>query len=150
MAIELASSVAGVIGLAGLTLQSASALYTFCHAIPRVAGELEAIIEEIQKLQNLLKVTRTILDDCAGKGNILSSSPSSLETQLQQEVTACEGRLRAWSCELATLQTKNGQWVANVTKKLKLAADRGRFMDLRSKLSSHREQNGLFLGLLSA
>ncbi|PMD34575.1 hypothetical protein L207DRAFT_533896 [Hyaloscypha variabilis F] len=83
IALELASSIAGLIGLAGLFVQSASTLYTFCLAIPRVGAEVESVIEEVQRLENVLKSLGYVAEQ--SKSSAFSAKASEVGELLDKE-----------------------------------------------------------------
>jgi phytoene/squalene synthetase len=88
---NLASGVAGLLGLAGLAVQSASTLYTFCRKIPRVAGEVQAIIDEVRRLsQTLESIQQVALDRGSQK---LLSRTTGVITKLEQEIARCTANL---------------------------------------------------------
>lgn len=116
---DLASSVAGLIGLAGLAVQSASTLYTFCHKIPRVAGEVEAIIDETQRLNQTLEAVKQVTSDRSARK--LSARTDGIIVKLQQEIGQCTTDLEAWNSSITVLRMKDGKWAGNAVKKLTLA-----------------------------
>jgi hypothetical protein len=59
------------------------------------------------------------------------------------------GRSRGMDSKYGCLEMENGKRAKNMIKKLKLAADVGRFSDMRLKISSHREQLALLVELLT-
>jgi hypothetical protein len=144
---DLASSVAGLLGLAGLAVQSASTLYTFCRKIPQVAGEVQAIINEVGRLSETIKSIQQVVSDRTTQ----KSSPRTFGViaKLQDEITRCMAGLEVWTASMAALEMENGKRAKNMIKKLKLAADVGRFSDMRLKISSHREQLALLVELLT-
>jgi hypothetical protein len=50
---------------------------------------------------------------------------------------------------MAALEMEDGKWAKNSVKKLKLAADAGRFSETRLKISSHRDQLALLVELMT-
>jgi hypothetical protein len=144
---DLASSVAGLIGLAGLAVNSASTLYTFCRKIPRVAGEVEAILDEIQRLSKTLESIQHVVGDRGTQK--ASARTSDLVVKLQEEITRCTADLETWTSSMAALEMEDGKWAKNSVKRLKLAADAGRFSETRLKISSHRDQLALLVELLT-
>ena len=140
---DLASGAAGLISLAGLAVQSASTLYTFCHKVPRVAGEVEAIIREIRTLSQTLESIQQIASDREAQN--CSARTSGVIAKLQEGVARCTADLEAWNTDMAALKMEDGKWAKNAVKKLKLAADAGRFSETRLKISAHRDQLGLLL-----
>ncbi len=88
MALELASSIAGLIGLAGLFVQSASRLYIFCRAFPRVGAEVESVIAEVQRLENVLKSLGYIAEQ--SKSSAFSAKASEVGELLDKETLQCQ------------------------------------------------------------
>jgi hypothetical protein len=144
---DLASGAARLISLAGLAVQSASTLYTFCHKLPRVAGEVEAIISEIRALGQTLESIQQITSD--REAQKYSARTYELIAKLQERVARCTADLEAWNTGMAALKMEDGKWAKNAGKKLKLAADAGRFLETRSKISSHGDQLVLMMELLA-
>ncbi|KAH9207552.1 hypothetical protein DL95DRAFT_527831 [Leptodontidium sp. 2 PMI_412] len=145
---DLASGVAGLLGLAGLTVQSASTLYTFCRKIPRVAREVEAIIDEVQWLSETLEAIQQVASDREMQNP--SATTAGVIAKLRDQVARCTTDLEAWNASMAALQMEDGKWAKNAVKKLKLAADSGRFSETMLKISSHRGQLGVLVKLLTA
>lgn len=58
------------------------------------------------------------------------------------------GQLEIWPAAMTRLQSEKGKNASNIIKKLKSAADKARFPDMRIKVSSHRGQLGVLLGIL--
>jgi hypothetical protein len=144
---DLASSVAGLIGLAGLVVNSASTLYTFCRKIPKVAGEVEAILDEVRRLSQTLGSIQQVVGD---RGTQTASARTfGLVVKLQEEITSCTADLKTWKSSMAALEMKDGKWAKNTVKKLKLAADAGRFSETRFQISAHRDQLALLVELLT-
>jgi len=143
---ELASGIAGLLGLAGLAVKSASTLYTFCHKVPRVAGEVGAIKDEIQRLNQSLELARKVVVD----RKIQKASPQThgLIGKLEEEVARCTADLKTWITSMDSMQLEDKKWAKNSFKKLKLAADSRMFAEIRSKISSHTDQMALLLDLL--
>lgn len=121
MALELASSTAGLTGLARLFVQSASSLYAFCRNFPHVAAEVEAVIEEIKILQELLPAIQEVEQNGG-----TSSQARSLIAKLTAEIASCSADLTTWSQNMEVLTMRNGEKVRNMVNKLKLAVDKGR------------------------
>jgi len=144
---DLASSVAGLIGLAGLAVNSALTLYTFCRKIPRVAGEVEALLDEVRRLRQTLESIQQVISDRGMQK--ASARTSGLVVTLQEEITRCTTDLKTWTSSMAALNMKDGKWAKNTLNRLKLAADAGRFSETRLKISSHRDQLALLVELLT-
>jgi hypothetical protein len=142
MALELASSLAGLVGLAGLFVQSASSLYIFCRNVPKVDVEVKSVIEEIQRLEDLLKLLENVI------GQNFSSDASRAIKLLEKEIAQCTADLQVWLVTMKELEGKHGKKMGNFVKTLKSAADNGRFDHIRLRLSSYREQFAALIGLL--
>ena len=145
---DLASGVAGFLGLAGLTVQCATKLYVYCRKIPRVAGEVKAIIDEVQRLSEAIEAIQQVASDRELQQP--SARTADLIEKLRAQVARCTADLEAWNASMTALQIEDGKWAKNAVKKLKLAADSGRFSETRSQMSSHRGQLLLLVELLTA
>jgi len=144
---DLASGIAGLIGLAGLAVNSASSLYTFCRKIPRVASEVEAVVDEIRRLKETLESVQQVIVD---RGVLKASARTpGVIVKLKDKIKGCEVDLEAWNISMTGLKMDDGKWAKNALKKLKLAADEGRFSDMRMKISSHRDHLSLLVELLT-
>lgn len=144
---DLASSLAGLLGLTGLAIQSASTLYTLCRKIPRVAGEVEAIISEVRGLSETLGSIQQVASHRTAQK--ASARTSGVVAKLGEEIVRCTKDLEAWTSCMTALKMEDGKSAKNMVKKLKLAADTGRFSETRLKISSHRDQLGLLIELLT-
>jgi hypothetical protein len=144
---DLASSIAGLIGLAGLAVQSASTLYTFCHKMPQVAGDVEAIIVEVRRVSQTLEMMKHVVIHRAVQN--LSPRTSVIVAKLREEIKQCTADLEAWNSSMTALKMRDGKWIENMTKKLKLVADTGRFLETKVNISSHRNQLVLLMELLN-
>jgi predicted nucleic acid-binding Zn-ribbon protein len=144
---DLASAVAGLLGLAGLAVQCASTLYTFCRKIPRVAVEVEAVLDEIRRLKQTLESIQQVDSDRSAQ--TMSIRTKGVVSKLQDEIVRCTTDLEAWNTCMAALEMEDGKWAKNSIKKLKLAADKGMFSETRLKISSHRDQLALLIELLT-
>jgi len=58
------------------------ALYTFCHNIPKFAAEVKALIEDINRLENLVKSVENIAEQN------FSSDPSTTIWSLEKDIPA--------------------------------------------------------------
>jgi hypothetical protein len=146
MALELASSIAGLIRLTGLFVQSASTLYTFCHAIPRVGAEVESVIEEVQRLENVLKSLRYIAEQ--SKSSTFSAKASEVGELLDKEILQCHKTIEVGLAAMRELQEQCGHKSTNIIKKLKAAADADRFEKIKASMASHKVQLVLLMELL--
>jgi hypothetical protein len=128
-------------------VNSASTLYTFCRKIPKVAGEVEAILDEVLRLSQTLGSIQQVVGDRGMQKT--SARTSGVVVKLQEEITRCTADLETWTSSVAALETEDGKWAKNTVKKLKLAADAGRFSETRLKISTHRDQLALLVELLT-
>jgi hypothetical protein len=143
MTLEVAASVAGLIGLVGLFVQSATTLYTFCHNIPRVAAEVGGLVQEVERLNNVLSLLHPMILNATSH----SLSPRVVK-QLEEEIGTCTENLATWLGSMKGVEEAEKISIRSCIKKLKLAADSNRFSDMRIRLSSHRGQLGILLELL--
>ena len=70
-------------------------------------------------------------------------------TKLEEEMGRCRKELEEWNICMGALKTEDGKWVKNAVKRVKLAADSGRFGEMRVKIAGHRGQLGLLIELLT-
>lgn len=140
-----ASSVAGLISLAALVLQSATLLYTFCSKYKHIAPEVEAVVQDITRLQALLQqVDRIITDVWVTR----SQHPTAL-LELEMEIRACQNDLDIWLRGLQEFEQSSTNSSKKFLKMLKAAADEGKFSGMRTKIASHRQQLELRLSCMN-
>lgn len=146
MALELAASIAGLVGLAGLFVQSASTLYTYCHNVPRVGTEVEAVIREIQRLQDTLKPLELVAEP--ETASIFSTKAVAIIRNLKEEIEQCTADIQTWLQIMRSLKKEDGKPMKNLITRLKSAADKSRFSQMRQQISSHRSQLVVLIDLL--
>ena len=141
MALEFIASIAGLVRLVGLFVQSTSSLYVFCSAYPKVAAEISHIIEDIQSLEHFLREVESFVRTNAAR----ISHGSTVLLELEKNSIEITSHLEEWMAMMKKLQSEKGKNTSNIIKKLKSAADKGKFLDMRTKVSSLRNQlSGLF------
>ena len=140
-----ASSVAGLIGLAGLLIKSASFLYRFCSSFKQVAEEVSSLVRSIENLQALLRYIEEILRQDAARG--LQSTQFIAEWK--ERIEECERDLRTWLQAIQLFQSGDPKVFRKCVRNLKAAADEGRFRKMRLRLSAHYEHLSLHLDILN-
>lgn len=142
MALEFIASIAGLVSLVGLFVQSTSSLYVFCSAYPKVAAEISHVIEDIQSLEHFLREVESFVRTNAAR---ISYGSSTVLLELEKKFIEITSHLEEWMAIMKKLQNEKGKNTSNIIKKLKSAADKGKFLDMRIKVSSLRNQlSGLF------
>lgn len=145
MVLEFIASIAGLVSLVGLFVQSTSSLYVFCSAYPKVAAEITYVIEDIQSLEHFLREVESLVQTNAAR--ILHGSTVLLE--LEKKFIEITSHFEDWMAVMKKLQNEKGKNTSNIIKKLKSAADKGKFLDMRTKVSSLRDQLGGLLEILA-
>ena len=140
-----ASSVAGLISLAGLLVQSASFLYRFCSNLRQVAEEVGLLIRTIEDLQALLRHIEEIL-----RHDIVKTLPLlHFSVGLDQRVQDCEKDLEAWRQAMQDFQIGERRSLKKCIRSLKAAADEGQFQKIRLRLVMHYEHLSSQLSILN-
>lgn len=136
-----ASGIAGLISLAGLVLESVSFLYKYCSRYKKLAEEVESVVQDITRLQGLLQhIERT-----NGDALVVSSQHPKALVELEMEIQTCETDLSTWLQSLQQFQRTNGRSSKKIIENLKAVANEGRFIEMRAKIASHRQQLELWL-----
>ena len=128
------ASIAGIISIAGQTLQASSALYTFIQTYKGVGPKLLEIAEEVTRLQKTLAAIRTIASRAAASLEIAEYC-----SRLHDKLAACETNIQRWRDRLA-LGLESSSKAEGFFKKVKIATNRNFFGDLRSQIVQCREE----------
>ncbi|MCJ1438962.1 hypothetical protein MMC27_008352 [Xylographa pallens] len=140
-----ASSVAGLIGLAGLLIKSASLLYGFCSSFKQVAEEVSSLVRSIENLQALLRYIEDILRQDA----VRALQSTQFIAEWDNRVEECEKDLRNWLQATQVFQSGDLKSFKKCVRKLKAAADEGRFRNMRLRLGAHYDHLSLHLNILN-
>lgn len=127
-----AASIAGLIALAGSTLQSACNLYSFCKSYQSVQPKLQGVSEEIDRLKETLSQVQIVVSHAATP---LPSSFSNI-TALQNSICRCQTSLEDIERKIKQGQIR-GRFM--FLRTAKLAANPDQFAAISRQLSSHRE-----------
>ena len=131
-----ASSIAGLVSLAGLVLESAGFLYKFCSTYKKLAGEVKSVIQDVTRLQDLLKHIERVNSDAL----VINSQDPRALIELEKDIKACEIDLMMWLQALQELQQSSNTSSKKITMSLKAVANGGKFSEMRAKIASHRQQ----------
>jgi hypothetical protein len=139
-----AASIAGIISLAGQTLQATSTLYTFCKTYRNIHIEFEQTSKELEGLRNILQqIERFATDDTSR-----ISLPTDAVSGLQESLSECRKDIEMWAQKVELLGIADAKGAKRVLTKIKVSADKDYFKRPRERLCIHRAQIGLSLGLL--
>ena len=140
-----ASSVAGLIGLAGLVIKSASFLYRFCSSFKQVAEEVSSLIGSIEILQTLLRH----IEDILRQDPVRALHSTQFIAEWSKRVEECEKDLGTWLQATQLFQSGGARSFKKCVRNLKAAADEGRFRKMRLRLGAHYEHLSLHLNILN-
>ncbi|MCJ1286049.1 hypothetical protein MMC26_005391 [Xylographa opegraphella] len=140
-----ASSVAGLIGLAGLLLKSVSFLYSFCSSVKHVSEEVSSLVGSIENLQALLRYIEDLLRQDAVRA--LQSTWST--AAWDERVKECEKDLGAWLQVMQLFQAGDAKSFKKYVRNMKAAADEGKFRKMRLRLDAHHQHLSLHLNILN-
>ncbi|MCJ1380774.1 hypothetical protein MMC17_003883 [Xylographa soralifera] len=140
-----ASSAAGLIGLAGLLVNSASFLYRFCSSYKQVAEEVSSLVESIQNLQALLRH----IEDILRHDTVRALQSAQFIVEWDGRVKECENDLGTWLQATRLFQSGDAKSFKKCVRNLKAAADEGRFQKMRLRLGAHHEHLSLHLNILN-
>ena len=135
------ASIAGIISLAGQTVQTASSVYNLLKAYKRIYPRVLEIQKEIVSLQNILH----------GVANLNSQASLSTRNQfssLQACVIGCRKALESLERQLRPLEATSTGLFKRILKKAKLAADAEYFSTMYRQLQLCRADLSLQLELL--
>lgn len=145
MSLDPASSIAGIISLAGLLVQSVTFLYRFCSNLKHIADEVESTVHSIERFQSLLQHIEQILGD----GNIIDLQSPSLLNDLAGTIKVCAKDLEIWLQAMEIFHQVEGRSFKKVVRHLKAAADDGRFPKMRIRLAAHQQQLSAHLSVIN-
>ncbi|MCJ1473584.1 hypothetical protein MMC13_002235 [Lambiella insularis] len=145
MSLDPASSIAGIISLAGLLGQSVSFLYQFCSNLKHLGDEVESTVHSIEKLRSLLQHIEKILSDDTAR----NLQPSGLLDDLEESIKMCAKDLETWFQAMETLSLIEGRSFKKCVRNLKAVADNGKFPKLRLRLAAHQQHFSTQLGLMN-
>ena len=145
MSLDPASSVAGLIGVAGLFIQTASYLYKFCSHLKQVKDEVESIVKEMEELRTILPHIGSIIDDESTR----ACQSEDLIHELGKGISACKCDLQLWIESMQKLQSQDGKTWKKCVRHVKAAFDEGHFTKLRLRLAWHQRNLTMHLGVLN-
>lgn len=140
-----ASSVAGLISLAGLVIQSAISLHQYCHKYKTLSDQIGSLIQDLGLLQDVLQTIGRINSDTVIRSSL---HPKAL-LDFEINIITCEKDLNMWLQALLELKQRDGRPLKQIAENLKTAANDGQFSQIRAKIASHRQQLGVQLSLIN-
>jgi hypothetical protein len=144
-AVGEAATIAGLLGLAGLAVQAAAKLYTYLVDYRSIHPRVADVIQELERLHPALsEISRAANLAASGAG----SPPSSL-TLIFTELRSCHECINKINFDLDKVKDKTRDAPQRFLEKLKLAADKDRFLKISSRLSMCRQELMLLLGTSS-
>jgi hypothetical protein len=135
------ASIAGIIGLAGQTLQAASSVYSLLKAYKRVHPRVLEIQEEISRLQEVLQAVARLKSLCP------NSARSDLAS-LDRSVLKCGPVLERLKIQMLPLEATSARFFMKLLKKVKVAADVEYFSTISHQIYLCRVDVSLHLDLL--
>ena len=141
-----AASFAGLISLAGQTLQATSALYTFYERYKTVDVQVEQIGKELRNLRNSLQQIELLATDESAK----TSQPTDAAATLSHHILECRDEIESWNRKLDSINLCGAQGAKRFLRKMKVSANREYLTGIRERLRFQREQLDLSLNMLGA
>jgi len=139
------SEAAAIVGIIGPVIASASALYTFCKTYRHVASDIERISDEVERLHAILSQLERLLP------SLLAATCASLYIRRAEvQIYTCKTDLVEWSQKIDGLGLGDAKATKKVKEKLKIAADKGFFRSIHTRICSHREQLTLLTSIVAA
>ncbi|KAI9725985.1 MAG: hypothetical protein M1828_002313 [Chrysothrix sp. TS-e1954] len=130
------SSIAGLLSLLGLTVQSTCALHGFCSRYKSSNRDVADLTSDVFALQNALRQLETLP---------LRMCQASTVGTLQYHVSKCKSDLDEWLAKLSHLDPDQKKGVAKIGKKIAASIGHHQFAELRSKVAAHRGQLSMLL-----
>ncbi|KAH0538027.1 hypothetical protein FGG08_005339 [Glutinoglossum americanum] len=138
-----AAGIAGIISLTGQTVKATSALYIFCKSYKDVNSEIAKTNQDLKDLRDVLYQCRRLATGMAD-----GAAPTDTVDLLTQQITRCQADVKDWNQKFASLGLEESKGAARFLKRLRVAADRSYFSRIMDRISSHKEQIALSLGVL--
>jgi septation ring formation regulator EzrA len=139
-----AASIAGLISLAGQTIQATSKLYTFFQTYKTIHTQFERTGQELESLEDVLRQIERVITNATVKG----STPIDVIVTLEARVKECRDDIEKWTKKVELLGLDGAKSTKRVITKLKVTADKAYFTRVREQLCFHRSQINLSLGVL--
>ena len=127
---DLASEIAGLVGLASVFAQGAVTIYKIGSRYRSISEYLRGVVDEADALLDILRQTQQVLIHTAVQSSLSQGS----QQAISKLTTDTEEKLRRWLQELHSMQSEDG-----TRKRLKLAVSDGKLFALRCALSAQRE-----------
>lgn len=140
-----AASIVGIVGVAGQTIQSASALYSFCKTYRHVESDLGRISNDVERLNVILVQLERLLTNLSAAAHTETSIRAA-----EYQIHACKNDLADWRQKIEGLGLKDAKAAKKIKEKLKIAADKGFFTSIHARICSHSEQLTLVVAILGA
>lgn len=140
-----AASIAGIISLAGQTLQAITTITAFCKAYKNVHTDIAKASTSLELLRRVLLQIETT----ATFSLVPSRCPPALISHLRDCVSKCREDLHVWIEWTKKVDFGNSGGLEKVWKRAKVAADRSQFSRLSDGVSGHIEHLTLSCQLLN-
>lgn len=137
---EAASSIAGLISVAGLVLEGIQTLRTFCLDFKAAGSDVQETADDLRGLGSALEQLEQV-------HHHEGLQPSTV-TLLRRAVINCKEDVDKWLRAIKNARYHDKKGFQRVLKRLGATLDCGRRGELRQKISSHRGQLTLALELL--
>jgi hypothetical protein len=138
------ASFAGLISLAGQTVQATSALYTFYERYKTADVQVEQIGKELRNLRDSLQQIELLTTDESAK----ASQPTDAAATLSHHILECHDEIESSNRKLDSINLCGAQGTKGFLRKIKVSANREYSIGIRERLRFQREQLGLSLNLL--
>ena len=140
-----AASIAGLLSLAGQTLQAASTIYTFIHNYKGVSAEIDSVAGHVLRLQDLLVHVQKLMTNA----DLLNPPSPDMLARLRTGIATCQADLITWNGRIEALRNSQLSRPKKLLQKVKIASDHRFFSPIRSDISAHFQNLSTILGLLT-
>ena len=140
-----AASIAGLISLAGQTMQAITTIAAFCKAYNNVHTDIVKSATNLELLRRvLLQIEKTANFSLAP-----SRCPPALMSHLRDCVSACRQDMHSWLEWTKSIDISKAGRLEKIWKKIRVAADQNHFSRLSNGVSAHIENITLCFQLLN-
>ena len=140
------ASFAGLISLAGQTVQVTSALYTFYERYKTVDVQVAQIGNELRSLRNSLQQIELLATDESAQ----TSQPTDAAATLSHHILECRDEIKSSNQKLDSINLCGAQGAKRFLRKIRVSVNKEYLMGIRERLRFQREQLDLSLSLLVA
>ena len=139
-----AASIAGIISLAGQTIQATSKLYNFVKRYQTIDSKFEQTENHIKGLRSILQQLERITSNV----DAIALIPAVAITVVRARLSDCYNDMKQYSWKVELLELDEAKGVGRVLRKIKLSADNNIFKEIGKMLANHKAQIILCVAML--